>query len=224
MTEMLDQPGLTETDVVRFLRQHPHFFEEHPNLLKSLHLKHDSGDAVSLIERQNHILRKENTDLIDRLNNFINVAQRNDKLFLNLQALVLDLISCESLNELCQALNNGLCERFDVDAVEVVLTNRPAAEGDHWLYSDSRTLAEHFASTVEDNRNACGEYTPEARAMLFNSDQIASIALGALSNGTSNIGLIALGSRSARHFRSGTDTLFLGHLAQVVSHLLARWN
>lgn len=222
MTEMLDQLGITDTDVVRFLRQHPHFFEEHPNLLKSLHLKHDSGEAVSLIERQNHILRKENTDLIDRLNTFINVAQRNDKLFLSLQALVLDLISCQSINEISDILHSGMVERFDVDAVQLVLTDRPVAEGDNWLHAEPGTLAEHFAATIRENRNACGEFSSEARAMLFNSDTIESIALGALSDGNKNIGLIALGSHSATHFRSGTDTLFLGHLAQVVSHLLHR--
>jgi uncharacterized protein YigA (DUF484 family) len=217
---MLDPIEISETDVIRFLKQRPHFFEEHQNLLKKLHLKHDSGEAVSLIERQNHILRKENTDLIDRLNQFINVAQRNDKLFINLQVLVLDLISCRSLNEIAKTLNSGLTERFDVDEVQIVLTHRLNTDGDVWLYCDGDTLQNHFPAALNEMRNQCGEFNEESRQLLFGDQDIKSVAVGALSKDQQGVGLIALGSKSASHFRSGTDTLFLGHLSKVVSQLL----
>lgn len=220
MTEMLDPIEISETDVIRYLKQHPHFFENHPNLLKKLHLKHDSGTAVSLIERQNHILRKENSDLIDRLNRFISVAQRNDKLFLNLQGLVLELIAARSLNEIAKTLNTVLTERFEVDEVQLVLTHRLTTDGDLWLYCDEDTLKIHFPAALNDLRNECGEFDENARQMLFGEQNIKSVAVGALSKDGAGVGLIALGSRSETHFRSGTDTLFLGHLAKVVSQLL----
>jgi len=87
--KLFQQLGSAETDVVRYLKQHPTFFEDHPNLLKTLHIRHDSGQAISLMERQNSILRTENSAMIDRISQFISVAQRNDQLFLNLQALSL---------------------------------------------------------------------------------------------------------------------------------------
>jgi uncharacterized protein YigA (DUF484 family) len=217
---MLDPMEFTEADVVRFLKHHPHFFEEHPNLLKKLHLKHDSGNAISLIERQNHILRKENTDLIDRLNQFINVAQRNDKLFMNLQVLVTELISCRSINEINQTLHTQLTERFDVDEVQVVLTHRLNTDGDLWLYCDRETLLNHFPAALKDRRNLCGEFDLDSRQLLFGDQNIKSVAIGALCKDEQGVGLIALGSKSASHFRSGTDTLFLGHLSKVVSQLL----
>lgn len=220
MTEMLESYDISETDVVRYLKQHPSFFEEHPNLLKKLHLRHDSGEAISLIERQNQILRKENTDLIDRLNRFIQVAQRNDKLFLNLQALVLKLLASRSLNDICKALNTELTERFDVDQVQVVMCHRLTTDGDMWLYCDADTLKTHFPAAMRDARNECGEFTEQTQQLLFGDSEVQSIAVGALTKDGQGVGVLALGSNDPKHFRSGTDTLFLGHLAMVVSQLL----
>ncbi len=223
MTELKDDFAVTEEDVVKYLRYHPHFFEEQQNLLKKLHLKHDSGDAISLIERQNHILRKENNDLIDRLNNFINVAQRNDNLFLKLQTLVLELITCHTLNDISKVLNRVLTERFDVDEVQLVLTHQQTTDGDVWLSCDRSVLATHFPSTINDLKNQCGEYSQTARQLLFGDRDIQSVAIGAIAINNESIGLIALGSESASHFRSSTETLFLGHLAKVISQLLVRF-
>ena len=39
-----------EEMVAGYLRDHPGFFINYPDLLKELELPHDSGDAVSLIE------------------------------------------------------------------------------------------------------------------------------------------------------------------------------
>lgn len=223
MTELRDDISIDEKDVIRYLRLHPNFFESHPTLLKNLHLKHDSGEAISLIERQNHILRKENGDLIDRLNNFISVAQRNDTLFINLQKLVLELIACHTLNDITKVLNVVLTERFDVDEVQLVLTHQQNTDGDLWLYCDREVLQEHFGSTIAELKNQCGEFDETARSLLFADSSIKSVALGAVSLNGNGIGLIALGSKSAGHFRSSTDTLFLGHLAKVVSQLLVRF-
>lgn len=222
MTEKLNSTTLSDDDVLRFLKQNPHFLEDHPNLLKKLHLKHDSGEAISLIERQNMILRKENIDLIDRLNKFISVAQRNDRLFLKLQALVLDLVSCQTLNGMTKTLTTGLTTHFDVDDVQVVFTHQTNSDGDLWLRCDKEILLDYFPSTMVDLRNQCGEYTEMARQLLFNEQPVKSMAIGVITLNNESIGLLALGSHSAAHFRSSTDTLFLGHLCQVVSKLLTR--
>lgn len=220
MTEQLDTLQLTEKDIVQYLRQHPFFFEENPNLLKKLHLRHDSGEAISLIERQNQILRKENSDLIDRLNHFIQMAQRNDQLFIKLQALIIKLLACKSLNGIAKTLQNTLTEKFDVDAVQLVLSHRLLTDGDMWLFCEQEVLAEHFPACANEARNECGEFTNTTRDLLFAESKIKSLAVGALTHKGKTVGILALGSEDAGHFRTGTDTLFLGHLAKVLSQLL----
>ncbi|WP_320824516.1 DUF484 family protein [Reinekea sp.] len=223
MTKLFKQLGSTEADVVRYLKLHPTFFENHPNLLKTLHIRHDSGKAISLLERQNSILRSENSALIEQLNEFISVAQRNDRLFLNLQALVLELIKCRTLNDISRTLTQELLGRFEVDEVRLVFTHLANSDGDLWLYCDPSLLEEHFPATLAHLKNQCGEFEPTARQVLFGASDIRSMAIAGVALNGQGIGLLALGSRDARHFRSSTDTLFLGYVAKVVSQLLVRF-
>lgn len=222
MTETLNGDELAASDVVAYLRRHPQFFEEHPNLLKQLHLRHESGGAVSLMERQNQILRQENRQLIERLNHFIKVAQRNDRLFQKLQRLVLELIPETSLNPLLTKLQQGLVRDFDVDETTVVLFHHPNGDGDCWLNADAEALADPFPALVRDGKALCGPFTETKRNVLFAGLTVGSLALAPLTRDSEVIGLLALGHRSEEHFRSGTDTLFLTHLSQVVSQLIAR--
>ncbi|MDB9894972.1 DUF484 family protein [Reinekea forsetii] len=222
MKKLFQQLGSAETDVVRYLKQHPTFFEDHPNLLKTLHIRHDSGQAISLMERQNTILRTENSGMIDRLNQFISAAQRNDQLFLNLQALSLELITCSTLNEISQTLTKGLMGRFQVDAAQLVFTHLPGGTDDFWRACEPNALQLHFPDTVENLKNQCGEFDAAARQFIFADANVRSMAIAAISLNGQAIGLLALGSRDALHFKSSTDTLFLGYLAMLVSQLLVR--
>ena len=224
MTEVFNTEEINEEDIVNYLKHHPSFFEQHPNLLKRLHLQHDSGVAISLIERQNQIFRQENRDLIDRLNKFISVAQRNDRLFLNLQELVLTLIKCTDLNQMATALQQGLTEKFEVDDVQLVLSHQVSRDGDLWLHCDKHTLTKQFPAAIKEQKSSCGVFDEETRNLLFGQVQMGSIALGAISCKSGQVGVLALGSKSETHFRSSTDTLFLGHLAKVISQLLDRFS
>ncbi len=58
---------LDEAQVSDYLRAHPDFLVQHPELLETLELNHTSGSAVSLIERQVEILRGRSQRLEDRL-------------------------------------------------------------------------------------------------------------------------------------------------------------
>lgn len=223
MTETVNDSATTEAAVVAYLREHPGFFEDHPNLLKQLQLRHESGNAVSLMERQNQILRHESRQLIDRLNHFIEVAQRNDRLFQQLQRLVLDLLPHGNASELIHSLENGLLDYFDVHETTVILCERSNADGDPWLHISRDSLSQHFPSLINDGKALCGAYSDSERNFLFAGREVGSIALAPLTNAEQRpVGLLALGHRDAQHFRSGTDTLFLSHLAQVTSLLLQR--
>ena len=46
--------GLTREAVADYLRNNPDFFIDQDELLRSLTLPHDSGRAISLVERQVH--------------------------------------------------------------------------------------------------------------------------------------------------------------------------
>ena len=48
---------LEPEQIEAWLREHPEFFENHPDLLAELSLPHESGSAISLVERQVRLLR-----------------------------------------------------------------------------------------------------------------------------------------------------------------------
>ena len=216
MTESVNTETLDLEAIVAYLRHHPRFFEDHPNLLKKLHLRHESGDAISLIERQ------ENRQLIDRLNQFIQVAQRNDRLFLKLQRLILELLPETRLNGLLERLQQGLQRDFDVHETTVILFDRAPGDGDGWLQTSRDQIAEAFPAVVDQGKAVCGALEPLLTQLLFANTEVGSIALAPLTRDQAVIGVLALGHTSPEHFRSGTETLFLTHLAQVTSLQMER--
>ncbi len=222
MTESVNTETLDLEAIVTYLRRHPRFFEDHPNLLKKLHLRHESGDAISLIERQNQILRQENRQLIDRLNQFIQVAQCNDRLFLKLQRLILELLPETRLNGLLERLQRGLQRDFDVHETTVILFDRAPGDGDGWLQTSRDQIAEAFPAVVDQGKAVCGALEPALTQLLFANTEVGSIALAPLTRDQAVIGVLALGHTSPEHFRSGTETLFLTHLAQVTSLQMER--
>ena len=62
-TKTQNTDELLERDVIKFLETHIDFFERHPDLLSSLRLPHNSGQAISLIEKQVSVLREQNTKI-----------------------------------------------------------------------------------------------------------------------------------------------------------------
>ena len=75
MSEPIEEPTkLTDEEVISYLRLDPNFFQRHANVLSELNLPHESGAAVSLIERQISILRERNMNMRRRMNELVETA------------------------------------------------------------------------------------------------------------------------------------------------------
>ena len=87
-----------ELQLVRdYLIDHPDFFEENPDILEAINLSHDSGKAISLVERQITIMRDKNKALSGQVEQLIVTAKNNDQLLAKTNQLVLKLIQAEDL-------------------------------------------------------------------------------------------------------------------------------
>jgi uncharacterized protein YigA (DUF484 family) len=71
----------TREQVVEYLRNHPDFFVDQDELLRSLTLPHDSGQAISLVERQVHLFREQRDTLRREMVELVSIARHNDRLF-----------------------------------------------------------------------------------------------------------------------------------------------
>ena len=66
---------VTEEQVAKYLQNNPKFFSRHHELLSRIKLPHESGKAISLIEKQVHILREQEVEATKKLRDLLNLTQ-----------------------------------------------------------------------------------------------------------------------------------------------------
>lgn len=209
--------------VMEFLVQHPDFFSRHPEILESLALPHDSGHAISLVERQVAVLRQRNVELRHRLNELIDNARANDLLFDNSKRLVLDLIDSQTLPSLITTLRDSLHNDFGIPAVSLLLLG---TAGDNPGGGVVRTVTvaqaqEKIGALLHSNRPLCGILRPEEVHFLFGDKgtEIGSVAAVCLGR-EQPLGILALGNPDPYHYQSNSGTLFLTHIADVLNRVI----
>lgn len=119
---------LTDDDVLRFLSGNPEFFAINQDILPRLRIPHESGKAVSLIEKQVSVLRGKCSTLENSLRDLIAVARENESLHQRLHQLLQEIISTRSLDQIVTLTRNSLRENFNADDVHVLLfASKPRA-------------------------------------------------------------------------------------------------
>lgn len=220
----VDEEPVSEEAVVEYLRNHPDFFEKHVPLLAILRVPHPTGSAVSLIERQVTVLRQQNQQLRRKLMDMVQTARDNEELTGRMQQLSVALTDATDLRDVLETLDRVLRKDFRADAVALCLIDAPAGSGApahvKSLPADAPGLS-HFAKILEARRPVCGRLKREQLEFLF-EETAAEIASGALLPlaDTRTLGLLAIGSRDPHRFHPAMGTVFLRHMAELVSHSL----
>ena len=216
-----------EHEIARYLRDHPAFFEDHQDILAGMILSHESGSAVSLIERQVQVLREQKDEQKRKLQTLISTAQNNEKLNNNVNTLILELLDADSLNDILNVIEQRMRADFEADAVVVKL-----------LASGNTILKEHEELTawqqpalvigekvMTARQPVCGSFNTEQMQALFDDADIQSAGVVPLvedENSKNCYGIIAIGSYDPQRFRADMGTLFLSLLGQVLTRILKR--
>ena len=222
-----DKTSLKEV-VAAYLRKNPEFLEEFPDVLESLHLNHNSGVAVSLIEHQVERLRQKNQDLDRQLNQLVHVAADNEQLMTRLHQLTLELMLIDSRREFFTHLGNSLLNDFNADILQICLVDpdiaTEAGEDVKYLRADDPEV-ERFRAYMDKNRSVCGRLGESKLEFLFGSKArwVQSTALVPLGEKGEH-GMMAIGSSDDTRFYPGMGTLFLDLLANVISSSLTDRN
>src|SRR5699024_7522495 len=88
---------LTREQVAEYLSANPDFFLDQDELLRTLTLPHDSGRAISLVERQVHLFREQRDTLRRELVELVSIARHNDRLFEKSKRLLMQVIEARTL-------------------------------------------------------------------------------------------------------------------------------
>ncbi len=215
-----DAIPVSEEQVIIYLRNHPHFFDEHPHLLSELHLRHESGGAVSLVERQVAILRERNMVMRKRMTELMQTAKNNDELFAKTRTLTLELLRVDSWHELNEVLATYVLTDFQADFVCCHLAAAPVTL-DHIRSHQGPLPHERF---VRGSYPVCTALRVEELTALFPSVPHQGEGSAVLAPLTLEApkGCLAIGSRDPGGFTPDMDTLFVTYIAEVLSRVLER--
>ena len=95
--------SLKPEEVINFLKENPEFFIDHPEAIEYLEIKHESGEAVSFIEKQVEFIKSKNLATSTQLKEFILNANTNELLFAKVRKLISIILNAEDLESLLVA-------------------------------------------------------------------------------------------------------------------------
>jgi len=219
-----NQAPLDAEQVAAYLRQHPEFFVAHDELIPEMRIPHDSGSAVSLVERQVRLLRERNIEMRHRLAQLMDVARDNDRLFEKTRRLVLDLLDATSLEDVVSTVEDSLRHEFQVPFVSLILfsdSNLPVGRS-----VSSAEAHQAIGGLLSGGKTVCGVLRPHELTFLFGETEgagVGSAAVVSLSYQGLH-GVLAIGSSDPQHYKSSLGTLFLGYVAEVLARVLPRFS
>lgn len=212
---------MDDDEIREFLIGNPDYFHRHPELLSLLQIPHPSGAAVSLVERQVSVLRERNVDLRHRLRDLGTTARDNDQLFADTRALVLALLDAPDLGAREAALLEVLRNRFNVEYASLVLFRESCgSEGPVRREAESKARG-LLAGLIGRSGAGCGPLRAEEFGFLFpGARMVGSAGVALITRDGRSIGLVAVGSSNAGHYRTDMGTLFLEFAAEVLTRLI----
>jgi len=223
MSDTVEKIGAHE--VAAWLRRHPAFLKQFPDLALTLVVPRDDGPTASLASYQLEVLRDKNRELSRRLADLAANAQVNERLAVRTHQLTLALMKQGSAADSLRAMAASLEEDFAGDLVRlVVLHPVPGLEQAPWLQviDESSPLLASFRDCLKDGEPICGRLQPEKNAVLYGgrAEEVQSSALLPLPG----VGLIAVGSHDGNRFYPGMGTLFLRMMGEALAVALKRFD
>jgi uncharacterized protein YigA (DUF484 family) len=205
---------MSPDDVARFLRMHPQFFEQHPELLESIRVTHPyGGRAIPLAERQTVALREKARVLEGKLGELIQFGEENDAISEKVHRLSTAMIGAVDFPALAHALYFHLREDFAVPHVALRVWGKSVpVDFDEALAVNDAQRSQ--AATMGGPH--CGPAAGSAFLPWFGevAEHVRSLALVPLGQ-TAVFGLLALGSEDAQRFFPEMGTLYLRRIGEL---------
>ncbi|MGR9089271.1 MAG: DUF484 family protein [Gammaproteobacteria bacterium] len=212
--------------VAAYLKANPAFFADHPDVLHEIDIRHASGGAVSLLERQVTSLRTENQRLKAQFHELVQLAEANQRLITRIHQLALLLMEAAGPQAIFATLADHLMRDFNAERVRTLVFAEPAcAESPplpEFVGADcgDRTL---FRRSLERREAQCGELAAEQAAYLFPEANSRGSAVLLPLGAKSWDGLLVVSSDDANRFNDDMGTEFLTYLGDVVSFIVDPW-
>ena len=222
MTNALLNETIQAGDVAAYLRRHPGFLSDYPELATLLTLPREQGAVASLAAYQLQALREKNAELERKLVEFTTIAAENERLMQRVHELNVAVLRANTPIVAARSVVARLSEDFGTDQTRLVVFGETMLPPADWLTHEpgGRAAMPEFADFLAHHEPVSGRLSAERLQRLFGAQapHIKSAALMPLGE----LGLLALGSRDPDRFQPGMGTVFLKMIAATVTAALAR--
>ena len=201
-------------DIARYLRSHPQFFDQHPELLEGISVPHPyGGRAIPLAERQTVALREKNKSLEGKLGELLQFGEENEAISEKVHRLSVALLGARDFPSLVSSLYFHLREDFAVPHVALRVWGKSVPAD----FDEARAVDEAQRRQVDAlGAPQCGPAAGNPFVPWFGESgaRLGSVALVPLGQ-TAVFGLLALGSEDPKRFFPEMGTLYLRRIGEL---------
>jgi len=225
MTATLLDDATQARVVAAYLKRHPEFLSEYPELAAKLTMppREQGGAVASLAVYQMQSLRDKNAELERRLAELIGIAAENEKLMERVHALTVALLRASTMEVTVRTVIANLSADFHTEQVRLLLFgDEPKLPRTDWLRQvpGGAAALPEFAEFLHKGEPSSGRLSGEKLERLFGdaAKSIQSVAMMQLGDA----GILAIGSADPNRFQPGMGTLFLKMISATITAALAR--
>ncbi|PFG58754.1 hypothetical protein ATG66_0062 [Vibrio sp. ES.051] len=211
----IEADALTAEVVADYLKDHPDFFVQRPELVDRLSFPHRDLGAISLVHIQMNRQRQRIEELEEEITTLMSLAANNDRTFyefMDLQGLIL---KCGDFKQVIHAIE----EKAQALGLRAFVRLFSQCDASSQL---SKENYQRFATTHLNGKEAyLGRLRKVDREALFGDMKVPEmgsyVVLPLVKQQT--LGVLVFSSEDGGHFQPEMDTLFLRHLSLIVAHL-----
>ncbi|MCW8806755.1 MAG: DUF484 family protein [Rhodanobacter sp.] len=223
MTASLLDDATQARVVAAYLKSHPDFFSDYPELASQLTMPREDGPVSSLAIYQLQSLREKNAELEQRLVELIAIAAENESLMERVHALTVALLRANTMEVTARSVVAKLTADFHTEQVRLLLFGKhPQMPRTEWLQliAEGPSALPEFSDFLNQNEPLSGRLPANKLMRLFGEKgaEIRSVAMMRLGDA----GLLVIGSGNPDRFQPGMGTLFLKMIAATITAALAR--
>ncbi len=208
--------------VAAYLKSHPEFLSDYPDLAAKLTMPREQGAVSSLAVYQLQSLRDKNAELERQLAELIEIAASNERLMERVHGLTVALLRANTVEVTVRTVVARLSADFQTDEVRLLLFGAEALPRADWLQQipEGRAGLPEFSEFLNKGEPVSGRLAAEKLERLFGAKapDVRSVAMMRLGDA----GILAIGSGDADRFQPGMGTLFLKMIATTITAALAR--
>lgn len=220
--------GPTADEVELYLRAHPEFLVDHPDLVHLL-VPPEAKRGDGIIDMQRFMLERVRADLVKlqtEQNDILATSRSNLTSQGRIHGSVLRMLEARTMEELIEIITTDMAAKLDVDTVALAfeaLDRLPPGGNRGTLKIVARGAIDRFMGGTKDIV-LLPEVTADpalfgGAATLVRSQALLRLQL----RREAPLGLLAFGSRTAGKFHPGQGTELLGFLAKAVELCIRGW-